>query len=258
MGWLKIMVSGKKSPHVWYQDGVGLRFFQAEKNELSNILPRLYGYHLVFLGEPLLASLIESSLISHRVLINPHIHSNSADISGLEGSLEALPLRTDSVDVVVLSHTLENSWNPHEVLRESHRVLIPEGHLVITGFNPISMWGAWYASKKLMGSIARQGKMLSPNRIRDWLKLLNFQVVGGQMFYFRPPISHEGINQKLSFMEKWGEHCWPIFGGAYSLLAVKRVIPLTPIRTKWLPEKPIWQPAEGLPKPTTNVRNVKK
>lgn len=252
------MVSDKNSIPLWYQDGAGLRFIQAEKEELSNLLPRLYGYHLVFLGEPNLASLVESSLISHRVLINPHITGRSPNISGLGGSLEALPLRTDSVDVMVLSHTLENSTNPHEVLREAHRVLIPEGHVVITGFNPISMWGTWYATKKLMGRIKRQGKMLSPNRVRDWLKLLNFQIIGGQMFYFRPPVIHESIYQKLSFMEKWGERCWPVFGGAYSLLAVKRVIPLTPIRAKWLREKPLWQPAEGLPKPTTTVQSRKK
>ncbi len=246
------MVSEKNPPHVWYKQGVGSRFASAEQEELAKILPTLYGYHLLYLGEPGLISLVDSSLISHRILINPHLKSEVSTISNLPGHLEALPIRSDSVDVVVLSHTLEQASNPHEVLRETHRVLIPEGHIVITGFNPISMWGGWYSTKKMVGKISRQGKMLSPNRVKDWLKLLNFQIIGGRMFYFRPPIANEAVNQKLRFMEKWGEHCWPIFGGAYSLIAVKRVIPLTPIRAKWKPE-PIWQGAEGLPKPTTTT-----
>ncbi|MBS0287535.1 MAG: class I SAM-dependent methyltransferase [Proteobacteria bacterium] len=246
------MVSEKKSHHVWYQQGAGNRFATAEHDELTKILPTLYGYHLLFLGEPGLSDLVSSSLISHRVLINPHINKESSAMSNLPGALEALPILSDSVDVVVLSHTLEQAANPHEVLRESHRVLIPEGHLVITGFNPLSLWGAWYSSKKLVGSISRQGKMLSPNRVKDWLKLLNFQIIGGRMFYFRPPIVNEKLNQKLFFMEKCGQTCWPFFGGAYTLVAVKRVIPLTPVRAKWKPE-PIWKPAEGLPKPTTTT-----
>ena len=245
------MVSEKNANHVWYHQGAGKRFAQAEQEELTKILPTLYGYHLLFLGEPGLASLIGSSLISHRVLINPHLRSESSTISNLPAALEALPILSDSVDVVVLSHSLEQAANPHEVLRESHRVLIPEGHLVITGFNPISMWGAWYSSKKLVGTISRQGKMLSPNRVKDWLKLLNFQIIGGNMFYFRPPFVREKLNHKLRFMEKWGEHCWPFWGGAYTLVAVKRVIPVTPVRAKWKKE-PIWQGA-ALPKPTTTT-----
>lgn len=247
------MVSEKKSHHVWYQEGAGKRFAIAEHEELSSILPTLYGYHLLFLGEPGLSSLVSSSLISHRVLINPHLNKENDNINSLSGALESLPILSDSVDVVVLSHTLEQASHPHEVLRESHRILIPEGHLVITGFNPISMWGAWYSSKKLMGSISRQGKMLSPSRVKDWLKLLNFQIIGGRMFYFRPPVDHEKFNQKTRFMEKWGEHCWPFLGGAYTLVAVKRVIPVTPIRAKWKPER-IWQ-GQGLPKPTTTTYN---
>lgn len=247
------MVSENNHSNEWYREGAGVRLIEAERNELSNILPRLYGYHLVLLGDPGLASLVYSSLISHRIVVNPR-YTSANDISGLQGALEALPLLSDSVDVVVLSHTLEQVANPHEVLRETHRILIPEGHVVITGFNPFSLWGLWHVYKRFRGKSPRQGKMLSTNRVRDWLKLLNFQIIGGSMFYFRPPINRSGLNKKLNFLEKCGEKCWPFLGGAYTLIAVKRVIPLTPIRAKWRPEKPLWHPVEGLPKPTTTVR----
>ncbi|HRE30759.1 MAG TPA: methyltransferase domain-containing protein [Candidatus Berkiella sp.] len=247
------MVAENEYTQRWYTESVASWIIDAEKDELEIILAKLYGYHLVYIGDSSLTPLVETSLISHRVLINPQVTTNGA-LSGLPGELEALPLRTDSVDVVVLAHTLEHAVNPHEILREAHRILIPEGHIVITGFNPMSLWGLWHGWKQMTGKIPRQGKMLTSTRLKDWLKLLNFQIVDGKAFYFRPPLSSLTWQRRLNFLEGWGENCWPFFGGAYTLVAVKRVVPLLPMRARFKPEKSIWQPAEGLPKPTTTVR----
>lgn len=248
------MVTENVDHHEWYQSSVGAKLIDAEKKELSELLPRLYGYHLAFLGDPGLAPLVESSLISHRVVVCPEARGQHPPFSCLRGEVEAIPMLSDSVDVVVLSHTLEHVANPHEVLRETHRVLIPEGHIVITGFNPISLWGMWHAYQKMSGQIPAPGRMLSLNRVKDWLTLLNFQILGAKMFYFRPPMSQAGLHSKMAFMERWGEKCWPFLGGAYTLLAVKRVVPLTPIRPRWRLERNLWQgAAEGLPKPTTTL-----
>ncbi len=247
------MVAENEYAQRWYTEGVAAKIIEAEKEELEDVLAKLYGYHLVFIGDSSLTSLVETSLISHRILINPAATKDSP-LSSLPSEVEALPLRTDSVDVVILPHTLEHASNPHEVLREAHRVLIPEGHVVITGFNPISLWGIWHGWKQMTGKIPGSGKMLTTNRLRDWLKLLNFQIVSGRNFYFRPPISNAKWLGRLEFLERWGQNCWPFFGGAYTLVAVKRVVPLTPIRARFKPEKRIWQPQEGLPKPTTTNR----
>jgi len=247
------MVAENEYAQRWYTEGVAAKIIEAEKEELEIILAKLYGYHLVFIGDSGLTPLVETSLISHRVLINPQATAVSPTMSSLPSEIESLPLRTDSVDVVVLSHTLEHALNPHEVLREAHRVLIPEGHLVITGFNPISLWGAWHSLKQLTGKIPKQGKMLSTNRLRDWLKLLNFQIVGGRHFYFRPPVSSTKWQQRLEFLERVGQNCWPFWGGAYTLVAVKRVTTLTPVRARFKPEKRLWEPS-ALPKPTSSVR----
>jgi len=246
------MVAENEYAQRWYTDGVAAKIIEAEKEELEDILAKLYGYHLVFIGDSSLTPLVETSLISHRVLINPE--PTNTTFSSLPSAIEALPLRNDSVDVVILPHTLEHASNPHEVLREAHRALIPEGHVVITGFNPISMWGLWHGWKQMRGQIPQHGKMLSVNRLRDWLKLLNFQIVSGRNFYFRPPLSSHKWLGRLEFLERWGQNCWPFFGGAYTLVAVKRVVPLTPVRARFKPKKIIWQPEEGLPKPTTTNR----
>ena len=126
---------------------------------------------------------------------------------------------------------------------------------MITGFNPFSLLGIWHAFQQFRERTPGSGKMLGINRTRDWLKLLNFQIIGGRMFYFRPPIQRENFDQKLRFLENWGQNWWPFWGGAYTILAVKRVVPLTPVRARWKAEQPIWQgAAEGLPKPTTTMR----
>src|SRR5712675_2208048 len=113
------MVAENDEPHVWFRRGVGRRLVAAEQEEVSTVLPRLYGYHLLFLGDPGLAPMIHTSMISHRILVNPEATSTNSELSPLKGELSALPLRTDSVDVVVLSHILEHVANPHEVLRET-------------------------------------------------------------------------------------------------------------------------------------------
>jgi SAM-dependent methyltransferase len=248
------MVAKKSLPLSWHEEESGTQFLKAEKSELEAILPTLYGYHLVFVGESALAPLVESSLITHQILVNEHKQGARGKLSYLQAAGDSLPLQNESVDVVVLSHTLEHASNPHDVLREAHRVLIPEGHVVITGFNPVSMWGVWHSWKQFRGATPEQGRMLTNVRVRDWLTLLNFQTVRESGFYFRPPMAQSPFYEKLEFLERWGRKWWPFCAGAYTLLAVKRVVPLTPIRARWRLEKRLWHPAaaaEGLPKPTT-------
>lgn len=254
------MVADNHEHRAWYQETVGTRLIDAERQELATILSRLYGYHLVFMGDPGLTSLVRPSLIQHQILIDAEGGAGiMSPLSRLEGTFSALPLRSDSVDVVVLNHLLEHIADPHEVLREAYRILIPEGHMVITGFNPISCWGGWHALQKWQKKVPQQGKMLSPNRVKDWLKLLNVQIIGGRNFCFRPPVAHEGTYQKLAFLEQWGERWWPYWGGAYTLVAVKRVIPLTPVRAKFKLRSKIWETApEAIPKPSTTLCEPKE
>jgi SAM-dependent methyltransferase len=54
---------------------------------------------------------------------------------------EYLPFADQSLDLVVLPHTLERAEDPHRSLAEVERVLRPEGRVVIVGLNPVSLWG---------------------------------------------------------------------------------------------------------------------
>lgn len=248
------MVTESIYKNAWYTHGAGIRIADAEKQELDDILPCLHGYHLVQLSEEGLYSYMSASLISHRILVHPFA-STATHKSKVKANCDELPFKSDSVDVVILPHTLEQARNPHEILREVHRILIPEGYIVITGFNPVSCWGLWYSYKKLTGKISKSGHLLTYNRLRDWLKLLNFQVTGGKRFYFLPPVSNRKILKKMNKFEKIGEKYWPFLGGAYSVVAVKRMIPFTLIKAKWKTEKKSWLDTETVAKPSAN-RNL--
>ena len=99
------------------------------------------------------------------------------------------------------------------------------------GFRPTSFWG-------LRHLLARQGyppgieRLLSEWRIRDWLKLLGFEVVDARRFLFTGPWGKAAPSSQR-FFEIVGGHAWPFLAGAYLLKARKRVYLVTPVRLRW-------------------------
>jgi SAM-dependent methyltransferase len=130
-------------------------------------------------------------------------------------------------------HTLELAQDPHQALREVERVLMPEGRVVIVGFNPASLWGLRQALGKLRVGlgIGRQrplflpasGEFLGYRRLRDWLRLLSFEVESGRFGCYRPPVDSQRWLERYAWMDGSGERWWPVFGAAYFVVAVKRV-----------------------------------
>jgi SAM-dependent methyltransferase len=147
---------------------------------------------------------------------------------------EQLPFPSASIDLVVMPHTLELAADPHATLAEAARVLRPEGRIVIVGFNPASLWGlrqAWARDQRLGWSLcphagpveARAAEFLGYRRVRDWLRLLSFDIEGGRFGLWRPPLSSERNLQRFDWMDRLGSHWWPVLGGIYVIEAVKRV-----------------------------------
>jgi hypothetical protein len=137
-------------------------------------------------------------------------------------------------------------------LRESFRVLIPEGHAVISGFNPWGMWGLWRLFAQFGKNWPWKGHFISVTRLKDWLALLGFDVVSVQFYFFRPPLKVSSVLDRLKWLEPLGNFLWPFLGASYVVLAKKRVIPLTPIRAQWAKKEKLV--VEGLVEPTTRNR----
>ncbi len=146
-----------------------------------------------------------------------------------------LPFASQSLDLVVLPHVLEFAAEPHQVLREVERVLIPEGQLIICGFNPASLWGA----RQAMGRITRShylpvaGEFISMPRMKDWLKLLNLGATRNHFGCYAPPCRSAQWIERFAFMERAGQRWWPYLGAVYIVHAIKRVKGMNIIGPVW-------------------------
>ena len=146
-----------------------------------------------------------------------------------------LPFASQSLDLVVLPHILEFAKEPHQVLREVERVLIPEGQLIVCGFNPASLWGARQVAGRLSGApfLPRDGEFISLPRLKDWLKLLNMEVNRGHFGCYAPPCTTETWLNRYAFMEQAGHRWWPYLGAVYMVQAIKRVKGMRLIGPVW-------------------------
>ena len=136
---------------------------------------------------------------------------------------DALPFDSNSLDLVVLPHALELARDPHLALREVERVLVPEGRVLIVGFNPASLWGLRQRLGRLRRRLASDsqrdlflpsaGEFMRYRRLRDWLRLLSFEVEAGRFGCYRPAARPRRAGSRASrWMERAGERWWPVFG----------------------------------------------
>ena len=148
---------------------------------------------------------------------------------------EDMPFASQSLDLVVLPHVLEFALDPHQVLREVERILRPEGRVMITGFNPISLWAARQAipGRLLAPFMPREGVFLGQHRLRDWLRLLGFEPQGGGYGCYRPACRTQRWLDRTAALEKAGDWWWPLLGAVHFLCAVKRVRGMRLVGPAW-------------------------
>jgi SAM-dependent methyltransferase len=232
---LKLRSCQQKHIQTWFASPLGANLLAQERSLLERHLSAMFGYHLVQIGQQGLGEeLLQASRARNRLVMG--IGSSAQGVE-LRADPSHLPFATDSVDGMLLPHTLDFSDDPHQVLREVERVLIPEGKLLLSGFNPWSLWGVVRLVRMRSSNPPWCGHFFSSRRILDWLALLGFDLLEIEYLNFRPPIQSQGLMQKLQFMEQIGHKVYPNFGGVYIILAVKRVVTITPIRTKWSVKK---------------------
>lgn len=168
------------------------------------------------------------------------------------GHLHRLPIESDSVDSVILPHTLDYSDRQHAILREVHRVLRASGHLIVLGFRPGGLWGL---RRQIPGAGLPPGArhLVSDRRLRDWLQLLDMRIHGVTRYFFRWPLP--GLKGTAS--PQWelrGQRWWPELSACYMLSAQKRVSTLTPVRPVWSKKPKV---VAGLAEPSTRVSRIR-
>ena len=239
----------------WTESPAGRYVLDWEQAQLDSVVSNIFGYHALQLGLPRLDALRENRMPCRALVLDaasgasapytcppgsPDSPQPFAPGLGLAGAqapyapvgrttlwcdLLDLPFEAQSVDLLVMPHTLEFTRDPHRLLREAERVLVPEGQLVILGFNSLSLWGARQAFGKMTGRpfVPAAHDLIAFTRIKDWIKLLGFELERGRFGCYRPPLARENWLERFAFMEAAGDRWWAIFGAAYMVTAVKRV-----------------------------------
>jgi len=225
-------IAARQALRAWYKTPLGMSLHEQECQHLEAVLPKLFGYHVVQLSNHTDNEYLDKSLIRHQVVADYDeigaVHETSIRLNSHQ-----LPISSDSIDVVLLPHTLDLDMSPHLVLREADRILVPEGRVVILGFNPWSTWGLRHLANLWHGASPYNSRFISPARMKDWLVLLGFEIESVNMFFFRPPLSHPFFIEKLQFLDRVGVKLWPAFGAVYLLVAKKQVSTLTPVKPRW-------------------------
>ena len=223
--------------HDWLSRPPGRMLLDTEARLLDDFLPHLFGYHLLQVGRLGDANLLTHGKISHRVVVET---DGGRDIPHpcLWAESDALPIASDSVDVIILPHVLEFSPHMQQVIKEARRVLVAEGHLLIFAFNPASLIGIWHLLSAKEGRTpwipCQGGRFPGFGRLRGWIVGMGFDVISTKRYFFRPPVrigarmNHGRISDPLRFLDTAGLRFWPFFSGAYLLAAKKRVTTLTP------------------------------
>lgn len=256
--------NAQHSQENWFNTSVGQYLLSKEQSLYDKAVFDLFGFNALQMGE-LPLDLLRNSRIPNRY------RSATFEVAALGNHLycedDFLPFADMSLDLLLLPHRLEFSERPHQVLREAARVMMPEGYLLISGFNSISFWGAKAKLKKIFAShnaFPWNGQFIALTRMKDWLALLGFEIVSVDMCCHVPPFEQVSWQERSAFMDKFGGKCCAMLGGVYFIVAKKRVPGMTSLKPNWkksaLATSLITRPTSSRPaqsKPVNLIRTKK-
>lgn len=205
-----------------------------ETRTLNAAVVDVFGYHALQLGMPHLQALAANRMPHQWLALRSPIEQDASDLPtpDLRMDFSALPFGDNCLDLVVLPHTLESDPNPHGVLREVARVLVPGGRVVISGLNPTSLW-SWRVVSQL------PEHKIGYWRLRDWLRLLDFEIVQGDFGMFSPPLNAQKWLSRWQWAERIGPRTMPMLGAAYVVTGVKQVRGMRLMGQPWRAAKPV-------------------
>lgn len=209
-----------------------------QQARLDMLTADIFGFNAIQVGLPQIHAL-RANRMPNKWLTDTHLPSTTEEGTPppivVVHDFAELPFASQSLDLVVLPHVLEFAEEPHQVLREVERVLIPEGQVIISGFNPASLWGLRQVAGRISGAhfLPQNGEFISLPRLKDWLKLLNMEVNRGHFGCYAPPCMTDKWLNRFSFMEQAGDRWWPYLGAVYIVQAIKRIRGMRLIGPAW-------------------------
>ncbi len=222
------MTDRQQNLDIWFAGPLGAMLLEQERAVVESTLECAFGLHCLQIGGWGGPDTFLSLARTRRTAL---VTAARVPGAALVSEPCALALQSDSIDVMLLPHTLEFAAEPHEVLREAGRVLTGEGELVVLGFEPLGSWSLRHVFTQ-GGCPPGIRRMFGAQRLADWLKLLGFEVGAAQRYLYAPPLASLYHGKARAFLERAGRRAWPRISGAYLLHARKRVYTMTPMRLR--------------------------
>ncbi|MDF2180269.1 methyltransferase domain-containing protein [Aliiglaciecola sp. CAU 1673] len=225
-----LSVRKPKYPLSWQQLPCGDQLKSAIQAQLNAVCRQWFGYHLVKLGALSAELSLPECAIKHQVGIS----RSANDACHLVADAKALPLQERSVDAFLLCFELDYSSDPHQVLREVDRVIMPDGHLAIVGFNPISVAGLARLLPLRRDSLLHDARFFTAMRIKDWMHLLGFEIIEERRLIHSELLFDRPLHQDSRWQRWLAKHC-TMLGSVYIMIGKKREMPLSVVKPKWKP-----------------------
>lgn len=241
----------------WFQTELGRSVLQAEQRLIDRCLSDCFGYHLLQLGVDNDLTFYDDCRIQRCFKagsIPPTSQGERSKALFVQCDAQELPFESDSLDAVIVHHAMEFAANPHAVLRELYRVTVPQGRIVLVGFNPWSLLGARMVLGRYRSNSIWRNHFLSVSRLHDWLELLGLAVQSTDYGFHRPPL-HRTAQRPGAIEHAWARH-WP-GGGVYAITAVKEVSRFIPMKPLWAAARPALSPL-AVAKPSANRKPAAK
>ena len=206
----------------WWHSTLGQLVLQIEMDKLIKVFPEVFGYHLLLLGTTGQFKMVEYSVIPYQSVVNPFLN-DTHHAKTITADWHDLPFLNNSVDVIVAPHTLDFAENTAHLIDEMHRVLIPEGRILLFGFNPFSLW-------RLKGTFSRKKQAMpwscqftSAMAVKKQLSRLGFKILDEDYFLFQPPMKSIRRMERLGFLNKLGKFGLKGLSGIYFIEAQKKI-----------------------------------
>ncbi len=238
-------------PENWLDTPLGRSLLLEERRVVEEAFDGLFGEECLQLGQWGGAGAFLTYCRTQRAtLLTPTAGEAAGTVTG---QLHRLPIASETADLIFLPHTLEFSTRPHAILREVHRVLRSDGHLVLLGFKTGGLWGV---RRLVPGAALPPGveQLISDRRLRDWLNLLDLRIHGLSRYFFRWPLPGNGGPLSQTW-EHRGQRWWPEFAACYMLTAQKRMMTMTPVKKVQWRSRP--KVVASLAKPSTRISRIR-
>ncbi|WP_334031149.1 MULTISPECIES: class I SAM-dependent methyltransferase [Alteromonas] len=239
-------------PGSWDEFPAGENIKLAVEQVCNEYAERIFGYHFVKLGNLSAQIQLNDSPIHHRINHTPDFtcserakddmfkavangeadeRAHCANENFIIGQAHKLPFSENSIDGLLLANELDFAQDPHEILREVDRVITQDGHVIISGFNPLSLAGVAKYLPVKRDNILHDARFFTTYRMKDWLHLLGFEVIEQRQILFSTLFFQqrwEGAAKLQHYLSSYFPWC----SAVYVILAKKRVFPMTAIRPK--------------------------